>query len=112
MKDDYIKKKASGAFVNVFGGSTELLSKSDIYCRVLDRNKTPIAYLDIIVVRKLMSGSNPLIAPKKTIQKLIDKRLNPVILWAFLDGIVYCKVKNISGEVLFGSTDSKSPEEL
>ena len=112
MKDIDIKKKAIGAFVNVFGGSVELLSPSDVFCRVYDKDKTPIAYIDVVIVRRNMVGSYPLKVTIAQLMKLAAKRLNPTIMWVFNDGLIYCKMKNISGEISFGKTDYKSPDEL
>ena len=38
----------------------------------------------------------------RKVVKLADKRLNPVIIWAGEDGIVYARVKEIQGEVRWG----------
>ena len=34
--------------------------------------------------------------------KLCDKRLNPVMIWACDDGIIYAKVKDIYGDIRWG----------
>lgn len=112
MKDNYIKKKAATAFVNVFGGSIEILAPSDVYCRVFDKDGTPVAYLDVIVLNQPMNGSYPLKVTAKSLQKLTDKRLNPTLLWSFIDGLIYCKIKNLSGEIYFGKISKDSPDEL
>lgn len=112
MTDAYIKRRAVGAFVNVFGGSVEILSPSDVFCKVFDNNNNLIAYIDVIVNDCAMVGSYPLKLPIKKIARLMDKRLNPTIIWAFIDGIIYCKLKNISGEISFSKPDDTSPEEL
>jgi hypothetical protein len=112
MNEAYIKRKAVGAFVELFDGSVEVLSPSDVFCRVFDKNKKIIAYADVVIVQDVLSKAYPLSVPAKTITKLIDKRLNPVMIWSFFDGIIYCKLKTISGEVSFGKTSDTSPEEL
>jgi hypothetical protein len=35
--------------------------------------------------------------------KLIEKRHNPVVLWACDDGIIYARAKNIDGQIKWGS---------
>jgi hypothetical protein len=36
------------------------------------------------------------------VSKLMDKRLNPVIIWDCLDGIIYGKVSELEGKVRYG----------
>ena len=112
MNDLSKKKKAIEEFTRFFGGSYELLSPSDVYCRVFDADKKPLAYIDIIIENRQMADAYPLTAPVRKILKLADKRLNPSMIWAFVDGIVYCKIKNISGEIAFGKINDNSPDEL
>lgn len=112
MNDLSKKKKAIEEFTRFFGGSYELLSPSDVYCRVFDADKKPLAYIDIIIENKQMTDAYPLTVPVRKILKLADKRLNPTMIWMFVDGIIYCKIKKISGEIVFGKINDNSPDEL
>jgi hypothetical protein len=112
MNDLSKKKKAIEEFTRFFGGSYELLAPSDVYCRVFDADKKPLAYIDIVLENKQMTDAYPLVVPARRILKLADKRLNPTMIWMFVDGIVYCKIKKISGEIVFGKINDNSPDEL
>ena len=49
-----------------------------------------------------MSTAYPLPISVKKIVKLIDKRLNPIIIWACDDGIIYAKANMLEGKLKVG----------
>lgn len=63
-----------------------------------------------------MADAYPLPISATKVTKLCAKRLNPVVIWACEDGIIYGKVNEIVGEVRWGGRkprkDAYSDEEL
>jgi len=49
-----------------------------------------------------LSSAYPLPIAARKVVKLCDKRLNPVIIWACDDGIIYGKPTEIKGSVRWG----------
>lgn len=96
------EKKAIETFVNVFGGSFKKLGPQDIDFKVFDKDGTLIAYAEVKGRLKNMSAAYPLPVALSKLSKLIAKRLNPVIIWACDDGIIYGKVFSLVGQVKMG----------
>lgn len=96
------KEKAINTFVKIFGGSYQRLSPQDIDYRVYDSNKNIIAYVEVVIRNRTIKEAYPLYIQAPRIVKLTDKRLNPVIVWACEDGIIYGKVKELYGEIKWG----------
>jgi hypothetical protein len=95
--------KAINAFVNIFSGSYVKLVQPDTKYKVLDKDKNIIAYADVAKRNRTISTAYPLIVKASTLVKLVDKRLNPVIIWACDDGIIYGKIKDLVCEMKWGS---------
>ena len=108
--------KAIQKFVGRFKGSYEKLDPFDIDYRVYDKDKNLIAYVEVKGRLREMAEAYPLPISATKVTKLCAKRLNPVIIWACEDGIIYAKVSDIIGEVRWGGRsprkDSYSDEEL
>jgi hypothetical protein len=96
------EKKAIEIFVNIFGGSYQKLDPRDIDYKIFDKDKNLIAYAEVKGRIRTMSNSYPLPISARKVVKLTDKRLNPVVIWACEDGIIYGKVNNLKGEIKFG----------
>lgn len=96
------EKKAIETFVNLFGGSYKKLDPNDIDYKVFDKEGVLIAYAEIKGRVRTMYNAYPLPVAAKKLVKLIDKRLNPVVIWACEDGIIYGKVNELKGEVKWG----------
>jgi hypothetical protein len=106
-EDDLLKKtKAIQTFVDVFGGSFFSLSFNDTDYKVLDKEKNLICYAEIVIVRSDYSPSEELKVTANRLVKLSNKRLSPVLIWAFYDGIVYTKVIRLNGIISWGDRDS------
>jgi len=96
------ENKAIITFVNTFGGSFKKLDPYDIDYKVFNKEGKLIAYVEVKGRIKTMHNAYPLpIAARKAV-KLTDKRLNPVIIWACEDGIIYGKVDKLKGEIKWG----------
>ena len=116
-KEDRVRElKAIKKFVGRFKGSYEKLDPFDIDYRVYDKDKNLIAYVEVKGRLREMAEAYPLPISATKVTKLCAKRLNPVIIWACEDGIIYAKVSDIVGEVRWGGRsprkDSYSDEEL
>jgi len=96
------EKKAIETFVKIFGGSFKKLGQQDIDYKVFDKDATLIAYAEIKGRLKNMKTAYPLPVALSKLSKLIEKRLNPVLIWACDDGIIYGKVFSLVGEVKLG----------
>tara|TARA_R100000664_G_C2743845_1_gene131969 strand:- start:1049 stop:1462 length:414 start_codon:yes stop_codon:yes gene_type:complete len=94
--------KAIEKFVNLFKGSYRKLGPNDIDFRVFDKDKKIIAYVEVKGKSSTLSNAFPLYVAARKLVKLCDKRLNPVVMWACHDGIVYAKVPDLIGELRWG----------
>jgi hypothetical protein len=101
-EQDLIREtKAIQTFVKVFDGSYLKLDPHDIDYKVFKDGKL-IAYAEVKGRLKTMKTAYPLPVALSKLSKLIAKRLNPVLIWACDDGIIYGKVADLVGEVRFG----------
>ena len=89
-------------FVSLFDGSYKKLGQFDIDFKIFDKDKTLIAYAEVKGRKKDMSNAYPLPISLEKVSKLVGKRLNPVIVWACTDGIIYGKAYELIGEVKWG----------
>lgn len=96
------EKKAISTFVKVFNGSFKKLGPTDIDFKVFDKDGGLIAYAEVKGRLRSMKTAYPLPIALSKLSKLIEKRLNPVLIWACDDGIIYGKVFNLIGEVRMG----------
>jgi len=96
------EKNAIEYFVNMFKGSYKKLDQYDIDFKIFDENKKHIAYAEVKGRNCDMSNAYPLPISLEKAAKLMAKRMNPVIVWACTDGIIYGKVYELKGEVKRG----------
>jgi hypothetical protein len=101
-QDIHREQKAITKFIELFHGSFKKLDDNDIDFKVFDSEGNHIAYAEVKGRMKTIQDAFPLPVAARKLVKLADKRLNPVMIWACLDGIVYCKVKNIKGNIQWG----------
>ena len=101
-KDLYREVRAIDTFVNSFGGSYEKLGDNDIDFKVYDKNKNLISYVEVKGRLRSIENAFPLPVAARKLVKLADKRINPVIIWACDEGIVYAKIKDLEGKIRFG----------
>jgi hypothetical protein len=104
-EDDDLQRetKAINKFVSIFNGSYKKLDPNDIDFKVFNKSNELIAYAEVKGRNKLMSVASPLPVSIRKLLKLADKRLNPVLIWACNDGIIYAKIKDLIGEVRWGT---------
>ena len=115
-KDLEREKKAIAKFVKLFNGSFKKLGPNDVDYRVFSEAQKLIAYAEVKGRLTTIELAFPLCVAARKIVKLADKRLNPIIIWACEDGIVYAKLKEIQGELRWGGRKprkgSSNDEEL
>lgn len=96
------EKKAIDTFVKTFGGSYQKLDPYDIDYKIFDESKKVIAYAEVKGRIRTMRDAYPLPISAHKVIKLIDKRLNPIIIWACEDGIIYGRPEQLVGQVKQG----------
>jgi hypothetical protein len=96
------EERAINTFVNVFQGSFQKLGPLDIDYKVFDKEGNLLAYAEVKGRLKTMKTAYPLPVSLSKLSKLIDKRLNPVLIWSCDDGIIYGKVFSLVGQVKYG----------
>jgi len=96
------EKKAIETFVKTFGGSYQKLDPFDIDYKIFDENKKVIGYAEVKGRIRTMRDAYPLPISAHKVIKLIDKRLNPVIIWACEDGIIYGRPERLTGQIKQG----------
>jgi hypothetical protein len=96
------EKKAIECFVGMFKGSYQKLGQFDIDFKVFNKENALIAYAEVKGRNKDMSNAYPLPISLEKVAKLLAKRLNPVVVWACNDGIIYGKVLDLEGSVRWG----------
>jgi hypothetical protein len=89
--------------VSIFGGRYEKLSQNDIDYKVFDKHNKLIAYAEVTGRMRNISNAYPLPISCRKLVKLLDKRLNPVLIWACDDGIIYGKLKDIRGDIMYSN---------
>ena len=101
-KDLTREKKAIEKFVSKFKGSFKKLDPNDVDYRVFNEQGKLIAYAEVKGRYRSLSNAYPLPVAARKVVKLCDKRLNPVMIWACDDGIIYGKPTHLKGEVRWG----------
>ena len=92
-------------FTKMFNGSYSKLSPTDVDYKVFDEKGTLIAYVNVVKRVKSIHNAYPLPVKAKGVTKLLDKRLNPTIIWACEDGIIYGKLEKIRGVMFYSPND-------
>jgi len=107
MEDLAREIKAIERFVSKFGGSYKKLDPNDIDFRVFDKDNNLIAYVEVKGRKKTISNAYPLPVSLRKVAKLSAKMLNPVIIWACEDGIIYGQINKIQGTVRWGGREPR-----
>lgn len=106
-QDKIRERKAIERFVSIFGGSFQKLSQHDIDYKIFDKDKNLIAYVEIKGRLRNIANAYPLPISCKKLIKLIDKRLNPVVIWACDDGIIYGQVEKLRGDIKYNGREPR-----
>tara|TARA_B110000261_G_C13037005_1_gene338707 strand:- start:268 stop:690 length:423 start_codon:yes stop_codon:yes gene_type:complete len=96
--------KAIKLFTDGFNGGFIKLGQNDIDFTILDGNHTVIAYAEVKGRNKTMQDAFPLPIAARKIVKLMDKSktVEPIVIWACLDGIIYGRIKKLGGVLKVG----------
>jgi len=101
-KDLERERVAIEKFVGRFGGSYKKLDPNDVDYRIYDSAGELIAYAEVKGRYRSIANAYPLPVAARKVVKLCDKRLNPVIIWACDDGLIYGKPTHLTGDVRWG----------
>lgn len=96
------EQRAIETFVRMFNGSYKKLDPNDVDYRVYDKEGKLISFVEVKGRLRPYEKAYPLPVAARKIVKLADKRLNPVMIWACDDGIVYSRVTSLKGKILWG----------
>lgn len=102
QKDIKRENKAIEAFLKPFNGTFKKLGRNDIDFIVYDLKGAILAFVEVKGRLRNIDNSFPLPISVKKLTKLLDKKINPVIIWACFDGIIFSKVKDLKGEIKIG----------
>ena len=78
------------------------LGENQVDFKILDQDKIPVAYVEVKGRNGTMKDAYPLPVSAYKVVKLCKLRLNPIIIWSCLDGIIYGQVTKIVGEAKWG----------
>lgn len=95
------ERKAIELFVSLFGYTYKKLDPLDIDYKVFNGDGELIAYVEVKGRFRDIKNAYPLPIAARKLVKLLDKRLNPVVVWACDDGIIYGRVEKLYGDARF-----------
>ena len=96
------ERKAIETFCKTFNGSFQKLDSLDIDFKIFDSNGGLLGYVEVKGRYRNMANAYPLPIAAKKLVKLMNKRHNPIIIWACDDGILYAKMQDLVGEIRWG----------
>ena len=99
-------------FVGLFKGSYKKLGPNDIDFRIFDKDNRIVGYAEVKGKASNLKEAFPLYVAARKLVKLCDKRLNPIIMWACEDGLIYGKVPELVGEMRWGGRAEERAEAI
>ena len=98
------EQKAIKLFTERFNGGFIKLGENDVDFRILAEDGTVIGYAEVKGRNKTIADAFPLPVAARKVVKLMDKckEVEPVMIWACLDGIIYGKIKQLGGVLKIG----------
>jgi|TARA_R110000782_G_scaffold32928_1_gene80008 hypothetical protein len=98
------EQKAIRLFTEQFNGGFIKLGENDVDFTIVTKDGTVIAYAEVKGRNRKIKDAFPLPVAARKVVKLIDKckKVEPVIIWACLDGIIYGKIKQLGGVLKIG----------
>jgi len=100
-KDRDRETVAIDAFTKKFGLTYKKLGEHDVDFSIHLDDKL-ISYVEVKGRNKESKYAYPLPVAIRKLVKLSDKRIEPVLIWACFDGIIYSKVRDLKGTVKYG----------
>lgn len=98
--------KAVEKYCSMFGYSYEKLGMHDIDFKILS-NGDVFGYLEVKGRLSYLRNAYPLPVSMRKLVKLCDKILNPIIVWACDDGIIYGDPRSLKGIAKFHGRNKK-----
>ena len=99
------ERAAIKTYTDLTKGSYQKLGPNDVDYKLFDKDKNISSYAEVKVLTTTIQNSFPLSLSARKISKLIDKRLNTVLIWGCLDGIIYGKPQLINGQVSWSEAE-------
>ena len=96
--DISIQKKSLAAFAQIKGLDYKKLGHQDVGYKLISINNITQGYAEVCITNQNIKNAFPLKILARKLVKLIDKRLNAVIIWGCQDGILYINPTKIKGE--------------
>ena len=93
-KDIERENKAIETFLKPFNGTFDKLGCNDIDFKIYDSKNNLLAFVEVKGRLRNMANAFPLPISVKKLIKLIDKKINPIVIWA--------EVKDLKGELRIG----------
>ncbi len=75
---------------------------------VLLKNEKIVAYAEVKGRNKSLLEAYPLPISVRKLVKLVDKKINPLVIWSCLDGFIYGKVSKLVGEIKIGGRRARN----
>jgi len=88
-------------FCDTFGITFEKLNENDIDFSLYKDEKL-IAYAEVKGRNRTILDAYPLPIACRKLVKLVDKKINPLIIWDCYDGIIYGRLEQIEGKIKIG----------
>jgi hypothetical protein len=104
------ENRAIQMYVSLFNGSYKKLDKEDIDFKVFDSDGNIKSYVEVKGRIRTMRDSYPLPLSVFKLVRLTAKRLNPVVIWACEDGIIYAKAEELKGTIMMGGRPKREED--
>ena len=101
------ERNAMKAFAKKFNLLYKKLDDFDIDFAIYNLQNTLIGYVEVKGRNRKIAEAYPLPKSIRKISKLHDKKINPIIIWACYDGIIYAKLNKLTGIVIYGGMKEK-----
>ena len=104
------ENRAIQMYVSLFNGSYKKLDKEDIDFKVFDSDGNIKSYVEVKGRIRTMRDSYPLPLSVFKLVRLTAKRLNPGVIWACEDGIIYAKAEELKGTIMMGGRPKRAED--
>jgi hypothetical protein len=101
LKDLQNESEAITIFCDQYELSCRKLDEHDIDFELI-KDERIIGYAEVKGRNKTIQEAYPLPIAVRKLLKLMDKKINPVIIWKCYDGIIYGKLEKLKGEIRIG----------
>jgi len=106
-KDRVREEKAMKAFCSLYGGRYVKLGEWDIDFRYIGEDNKTKAFIEVKGRLRPMAEAFPLPVAARKLIKLADKEMNPMLMWACEDGVIYGRLEDINGITRWGGRKAR-----